>query len=144
MVRPPPEWTPKGQHMTSTRPMQASLNVEIFGEVMGRSAWPGAPGQGQAKGGSLGEKPLRAPRVHVHSPLGHPRVRPDHLRGPKEAGPGRAGHTAQETHCPATTVSAHVTVDLEAGGVVCGEDRVNAVLLLSTQEDVQTVAWPRA
>lgn len=98
----------------------------------------------QAKGGRLGEKPLRAPQVHVHSLLGHPRVCPDHLQGPKEAGPGRAGHTAPETHRPATTVSAHVTVDLEASGVVCGEDRVNAVLLLSTQEDVQTVTWPRA
>lgn len=27
---------------------------------------------------------------------------------------------------------------------MCGEDGVNAVLLLSAQEDVQTVPWPRA
>ena len=82
--------------------------------------------------------------AHVHSLLGHPSICPDHLQGPEEAGPGPAGRTLGETHCPAASICAHVAVDLEAGGVVCGEDGVNAVLLLSAQEDVQTVTWPRA
>lgn len=55
-----------------------------------------------------------------------------------------AGQRGRETHRPAASVCVHVAVDLEAGGVVGGKDGVDAVLLLSAEEDVQTVTWPRA
>lgn len=48
------------------------------------------------------------------------------------------------THRPAAAVRVHVAVDLEAGGVVRGEDRIHTVLVSSAQEDVQTVPGPRA
>lgn len=48
------------------------------------------------------------------------------------------------THRPAAAIRAHVTVDLEASRVVGGEDGVNAIILLSTQEDVQAVSGPGA
>lgn len=53
------------------------------------------------------------------------------------------GRTGQ-THRPASAVSTHVTVDLEAGWVVSGEDRVDTIILLSTQENIQAVPGPRA
>lgn len=49
-----------------------------------------------------------------------------------------------QTHRPASTVSPHVTVDLEASWVVRGKDRVDTVILLSTQENIQAVPGPRA
>jgi hypothetical protein len=52
--------------------------------------------------------------------------------------------TCPDTHRPAAAIGAHVAVDLEASRVVGGEDRVDAIILLPIQKDVQTVPGPRA
>ena len=46
------------------------------------------------------------------------------------------------THRPASSISSHVTVDLEAGGVVCGNDRVDAVLSRAVGVETSTVTRP--
>lgn len=95
------------------------------------------PAASLARGRRLGEGPLRAPQF-ADATLW---VSPAHLdlcraQRKRTVPPG-------DTHRPAAAVGAHVTVDLEAGWVVCGEDRVNAILLLPAQEHVQTVAGRR-
>lgn len=47
-------------------------------------------------------------------------------------------------HRPAAPVRRHVAVDLEARGVVRGEDGVNPILLLSARVDVKAVSGPGA
>lgn len=63
-------------------------------------------------------------------------------RGPLRA--TSAGECTSQTHRPAPAVSTHVAVDLEASWVVSGEDRVDTIILLSTQENIQTVPGPRS
>ena len=48
------------------------------------------------------------------------------------------------THRPASSISSHVTVDLEASGVVCGKDRVDAVLSLAVGVEIPAVTRPGA
>lgn len=48
------------------------------------------------------------------------------------------------THRPATSVRAHITVDLKAGGVMSGKNRVDAIFPLTASIYITTVPWTGA
>lgn len=78
---------------------------------------------------SQAPSPRRIPVPRATSPAHSPLV-PVWGRGP--------------AHRPAAPVRCHVAVDLEARGVVRGEDGVNPILLLSARVDVKAVPGPGA
>lgn len=48
------------------------------------------------------------------------------------------------THRPATSIRGHITVDLKAGGVMSGKNRVDAIFPLTASIYITTVPWTRA
>lgn len=54
------------------------------------------------------------------------------------------GKQARDPYRPPSAVRHHVTVDLEAFGIVSGEDGIDAILLLTARIDVKAVPGPGA